>query len=209
LTFSIPIGILNGRGGDAMDNRENIMQCALNLFSDKGYDTVGVQEIVQAAGITKPTMYYYFKSKQGLLKALIQEKGELLMGRLAQAARTPGDITDKLLGLAHAYVRFAVEDEKFFMLMLSLMYYPRKNEAHQAIAPMISRQYCLVTETFEKEAKYLGNMNGRQEQFAMGFIGTLDCYITVQYEKGKSQEEIEDSRAVYSVVHQFLHGIFS
>ena len=192
-----------------MDNRQTIMQCALNLFSDKGYDSVGVQEIVKAAGITKPTLYYYFKSKHGLLEALIQEKGELLMMQLTKAVKTTGNISEKLLQLAHAYVWFSTEDEKFFMLMLCLMYYPRQNEAHQAIAPLIRRQYNLITETFCKESRQLGNMNGRQEQFAMGFIGTLDSYITVHYERGKSQEEIRDSGAVYSVVHQFLHGIFS
>jgi len=185
------------------------MQCALNLFSDKGYDAVGVQEIVKTAGITKPTLYYYFKSKQGLLEALIQEKGNPFMERLTQAARTPGDITEKLLQLADTYVRFAVEDKKFFMLMLSLTYYPRQNDAHRAIAPLIKRQYRLITETFEKESEHLGNMNGRQEQFAMGFMGILDCYITVQYERGKTPGEIQDSGAVYGVVHQFLHGIFS
>lgn len=192
-----------------MDNRENIMQCALNLFSDKGYDSVGVQEIVTAAGITKPTLYYYFKSKHGLLEALIQERGELLMVQLTQAAGRAGDIAEKLLQLAYAYVQFSTENEKFFMLMLCLMYYPRQNEAHQAIAPLIHQQYGLITDTFKGEAKQLGNMNGRQEQFAMGFIGTLDSYITVQYERGKSREEIQDSRAIHSVVHQFLHGIFS
>ena len=131
------------------------------------------------------------------------------MKQLIWAAEMSGDISEKLLRLAHAYVRFSTEDEKFFMLMLCLMYYPRQNEAHQAITPLIHRQYCLIIETFERESKQLGNMNGRQEQFAMGFIGTLDSYITVQYERGKSREEIQDFGAVYSVVHQFLHGIFS
>ena len=36
-----------------MDNRERILQCALELFYAKGYDAVGVQEIAQKAGITK------------------------------------------------------------------------------------------------------------------------------------------------------------
>ena len=103
LTFSIPIGILERRGGDAMDNRKTIMQCALNLFSDKGYDSVGVQEIVTAAGITKPTLYYYFKSKHGLLEALIQEKGELLMRQLTQAVGTSGDISEPPAGEGISY----------------------------------------------------------------------------------------------------------
>ena len=50
-----------------MDNRELLLNTALELFHAKGYDAVGVQEIVDRAGVTKPTLYYYFGSKLGLL----------------------------------------------------------------------------------------------------------------------------------------------
>ena len=49
-----------------MENREKLLSCALDLFYARGYDAVGIQEIVDAAGVTKPTMYYYFGSKKGL-----------------------------------------------------------------------------------------------------------------------------------------------
>ena len=57
-----------------MGNREKIVECALDLFCRKGYESVGVQEICTAAGVTKPTLYYYFKSKYGLLEELLEEK---------------------------------------------------------------------------------------------------------------------------------------
>ena len=62
-----------------MDNRERILQCALELFYAKGYDAVGVQEIAQKAGITKPTLYYYFGSKYGLLETLLTKHFTVLM----------------------------------------------------------------------------------------------------------------------------------
>jgi AcrR family transcriptional regulator len=43
-----------------MDNKEKIMQCALELFANKGYDGTGIQEITQISEVTKPTLYYYF-----------------------------------------------------------------------------------------------------------------------------------------------------
>ena len=46
-----------------MENKERILECALELFYAKGYDAVGVQEIAERSGITKPTLYYYFGSK--------------------------------------------------------------------------------------------------------------------------------------------------
>ena len=55
-----------------MENKENLLTCARDLFYARGYDAVGIQEIVDAAGVTKPTMYYYFGSKQGLLEELMR-----------------------------------------------------------------------------------------------------------------------------------------
>lgn len=85
-----------------MDNKELILKSALDLFYAKGYDAVGVQEIVDKAGISKPTLYYYFGSKLGLLQNLLEtgyqefesrlidiaRPGESLPGVLYQAART-------------------------------------------------------------------------------------------------------------------------
>ena len=61
-----------------MDNRSILLQCAKELFYAKGYDAVGVQEIVDRAGLTKPTLYYYFGSKLGLLETLLEIQFEEL-----------------------------------------------------------------------------------------------------------------------------------
>ena len=68
-----------------MENREKLLSCALDLFYARGYDAVGIQEIVDAAGVTKPTMYYYFGSKKGLLEDLIQGIFNDLMEALGHA----------------------------------------------------------------------------------------------------------------------------
>ena len=39
---------------------------AAKLFAERGYDATSVREIVEAAGVAKPTLYYYFRSKEGL-----------------------------------------------------------------------------------------------------------------------------------------------
>jgi TetR/AcrR family transcriptional regulator len=57
-----------------MDNRSALLTHALQLFAARGYDAVGVQEIVEAAGITKPTLYHYFGSKRGLLDTLLAKE---------------------------------------------------------------------------------------------------------------------------------------
>ena len=67
-----------------MDNRETILNTALELFCNRGYDAVGVQEIVDKAGVTKPTLYYYFGSKQGLLREILNENSMILEDMLQE-----------------------------------------------------------------------------------------------------------------------------
>ena len=68
-----------------MENRQKILECALELFFRRGYDAVGIQEICQSAGVTKPTLYHYFGSKYGLLEKLLEEM-------LAERSRELSDI---------------------------------------------------------------------------------------------------------------------
>lgn len=48
------------------DVRERLLAEALRLFTSRGYAATTVREIVEAAGVTKPVLYYYFNSKEGL-----------------------------------------------------------------------------------------------------------------------------------------------
>lgn len=53
------------------DAKERILQAAIQLFVSKGYAATSVSEIVQAAGVTKPMLYYYYKNKEGLFMELV------------------------------------------------------------------------------------------------------------------------------------------
>jgi AcrR family transcriptional regulator len=78
------------------ENSERILQDGWELFQQKGYRGVSVDEICQRCGITKPTLYYYFKDKENLFvevllhrlhgfHAIIEQDG-LLPQRLEQIA---------------------------------------------------------------------------------------------------------------------------
>ena len=49
---------------EALRSHDRILKKALELFSEKGYDATSVREICEAAGITKPTLYYFYGSKR-------------------------------------------------------------------------------------------------------------------------------------------------
>ncbi|RKW32357.1 MAG: TetR/AcrR family transcriptional regulator, partial [Lachnospiraceae bacterium] len=67
------------------NNKEKILECALQLFSEKGYESVGIAELTERAGITKPTLYYFFQSKEGVFKAILEKYYKDFNERLKEA----------------------------------------------------------------------------------------------------------------------------
>ena len=51
--------------------KEKIVLAALDLFAEKGYDGVGVDQIAETVGIKGPSLYHHFKSKEDILNAII------------------------------------------------------------------------------------------------------------------------------------------
>ena len=113
----------------------------------------------------------------------------------------------KLHALAGVLCRFFLEERKFYMLLMALFYSARENEAYQTVQPYLVEFYCSVRQVFEQAAFELGNMRGRQEQFAISFIGAVHQYLVFAWDKGtledKGTEQMEE------LVNQYLYGIFS
>lgn len=191
-----------------MDNRLLLMQCAKELFHAKGYDAVGVQEIVDRAGLTKPTLYYYFGSKQGLLKTLLETYCEGLRNLIADVLKEQHGIRGDLYRLANAYADFFERDREFYMLLMSLFYSARENEAYQVVKPFMKEFYNDAVQIFERASGQLGNMHGRQRQFAIGFIGTIHQYLLLHCESEQGHERVSQEN-ITSLVNQFMYGIFS
>ena len=192
-----------------MENRELIMECAKELFYAKGYDAVGVQEIVDRAGITKPTLYYYFGSKLGLLKTLLETKFEGWNTLIKKDAAADKDIRAFLYRIANVYCDFFEQDREFYMLMMALFYSARDNEAYQAVKPYITEFYREMVRIFEDAAQQLGNMHGRQQQFAIGFLGTINHYLLMHCETDPEYKEKISKDQIASLVNQFMYGIFT
>ena len=70
-----------------------ILETALDLFASQGYDATSVQAICDAAHITKPTLYHFYGSKEGVYNALIASALERLRRQPVRGtgrARTAG-----------------------------------------------------------------------------------------------------------------------
>jgi len=101
-----------------------ILQTALQLFSKKGYDATSVREICEASGITKPTLYHFFGSKDGVYRALVDGALEGFQQEIAARVARPGAAAERLRSVARAYFEYAAREREMVRFMLSLIYSP-------------------------------------------------------------------------------------
>lgn len=83
--------------------RERLLGAAISLFTARGYAATSVREIVAAAGLAKPALYYHFGSKEGIYLAIVAEIQRVVDLGLAANFSTAGSARQRtkrlLLGL--------------------------------------------------------------------------------------------------------------
>jgi AcrR family transcriptional regulator len=191
--------------GMRMDNRANILSCALQLFAARGYDAVSVKEVVDAAGVTKPTLYHYFGSKRGLLDALLAERFAELYQVIEEAATYRGDLPLTLNRVATTYFRYAKTHPLFYRMQLSMWFAPPDSDGYKAVSSLNIRQQQILEELFIQAADDHGNMRGRHRAYAATLLGMINTYVGLALNE---HVELDDTLA-HRAVHQYMHGIFS
>jgi AcrR family transcriptional regulator len=88
------------------ETRQRILHAALKIFAHCGYAGASVQAIVNAAEVTKPSLYYYFKSKAGLYQALIDWAHDERFRLMQEAAAGRGPLAEQLTAVLSALFEF-------------------------------------------------------------------------------------------------------
>ena len=188
-----------------MDSRTALLRTALLLFSSRGYDAVGVQEIAAATGVTKPTLYHFFGSKSGLLEAIFQESSVKLDAYVNVACAYAGDLPRTLDQVAAAYINFSTAEPLAYQLELALYFSARDNPARTVAVQHFARRQALLENLFLEAVRDHGNLRGKQKRYAFSFVAALNSYIVLQLD---GEITITD-RLRRDIVHQFSHGIYS
>src|SRR3954452_6647407 len=81
----------------------DIARVAARLFATQGYEGTSVRTIVEAAGVTKPTLYYHFGSKEGLAQALLTSPMSLLDETLRSILGARRDPVEALVQIVEAH----------------------------------------------------------------------------------------------------------
>ena len=90
----------------ATARREQLLDVALEVFAHTGYHDTSMNDVAEAAGVTKPVLYQHFESKRDLYLALLDEVGAEMIRAITEATASAPDGKRKTeLGFA-AYFRW-------------------------------------------------------------------------------------------------------
>ncbi|MCR4631435.1 MAG: TetR/AcrR family transcriptional regulator [Treponema sp.] len=179
------------------ERRALILENAVRLFASKGYDGVGVQEICIKSEVTKPTLYYYFTSKAGLLSAIIEEKGNAYIEELKEAFEFNQDFVDSLEQIMRAIIYFSKENSDYFRLNYALETASEESEAGKLYKPFSQKITSLFVDFFSQYEK--------EELFARIFYQTCTS-IAWDILCGRIEYKPD---LVPSIIHSFAYGIVS
>jgi AcrR family transcriptional regulator len=106
-----------GRRLTADARRRQLFDVALTLFAEHGYSATTMDDIAEAAGVTKPLVYQHFDSKRALYLELLDVFSESMIDRIVQATSVAeGPRQQVELGFA-GYFELMVDNENAFRLL--------------------------------------------------------------------------------------------
>lgn len=148
------------RGG----TRERIQQVALELFAEKGYENTALREVAERLGITRPALYYHFKTKDDILDGIVADLTGSMDELIGWARRQPrtnearretlGRIAELLRSRWRPLMRFAQTNQTAM-------------RSHAAGEQMQQRMLALMSLLADSEAELRQQFEARLAVFAL------------------------------------------
>lgn len=101
----------------AARRREQLLEVALHVFAARGFHQTSMNDVAEAAGVTKPVLYQHFTSKRALYLELLELVSLRLMAAIDEATSAAAGPREQVERGLRAYFRFVVDSPDEYQLM--------------------------------------------------------------------------------------------
>jgi TetR/AcrR family transcriptional regulator len=185
--------------------RGRILRAALKRFAESGYAGTSVQQIVDDARVTKPVLYYYFKSKAGLYQALLDWAQEERRRLMQEAVARASTLADQLVELLAAQFEFLERNPDLVRLAYATAFAARGEiPAEIDYLPQCERNFELVHDVL-RQGQADGAFDQRYESrdLALALYGMMSMKVMEQL---VNPHDRPDRRTAQTLVDIFLKG---
>ncbi|RMH81424.1 MAG: TetR/AcrR family transcriptional regulator [Acidobacteria bacterium] len=133
-----------------MNTKERILTSAKELFSTRGYHKTTVDEIAKHVGLSKGALYFYFKSKEDVMKDLIQGMAERTLSIMQRWSEKEVNAEEAIKGHIREFLRECYQDRYiayiFLFELLCLeefrkIYFENMQKIKNLLSQMVKRGY--------------------------------------------------------------------
>lgn len=160
--------------------KERLLTAALELFTTKGYAAASVREIVEVAGVTKPVLYYYFGSKEGIYLELMSSAFTQFEEILDDCRYRQGRVTARLLELCDRIFLLFVQQLNVARLMYAIYYGPTQGAPFFDFESYHLKLHDLVRDTVEEGIRTGELRDGDAADMGWLLIGALNVVLEEQ-----------------------------
>ena len=132
------------------ENARRMMRAAVRLFARKGYAGTSVREIVQAADVTNPMLYYYFDNKEGLFRTLITFLFDVVNEEISEALEEDSTIEEAVETVITTYFDACLRSPVALQFVYTVLFGPKEStpsfDIFSARAGLVER----LVEVFQK-----------------------------------------------------------
>jgi AcrR family transcriptional regulator len=194
-----------------MTTKEKIMDVALHMFSERGYEAVSIRDICGEVGIKESTLYYHFKNKMDILDSLIAKFKEHIEGLLIHIDEMPSGKTKKKnagsTDIIDSYMMDSYLFDPFCNLMIRLMMIEQfHNEEMRALyeKTMFTDPYDIYLRVF----RMLATQGTFPESQVDAIVRRYHAYMTMlTYRYLLNGELTEERKKAYKKeVHALMNG---
>ena len=110
--------------------KQEFLDAAIDVFSEIGYERATINDILKKVGVTKGSFYYYFKSKEDVLKAAASRQAEILIGIIRNVSDSEEETLNKINSIVHKILEYRMDNAEKKLKVFSLM----QNEGNAYLA---------------------------------------------------------------------------
>jgi AcrR family transcriptional regulator len=158
------------------ESRERLLQGAIDLISERGYAATSVDSICRHAGTAKTALYWHFKSKEGLLNAIIERVNEDWVAEITSSTDSFGEPAQRLDVLIAALRNIVENKPHLLRLLLSILLErgDQSAETRESILKVFGRSGRALMAGIESD---IGHEIPRVEMVAHTILGLLQMAL--------------------------------
>jgi AcrR family transcriptional regulator len=155
-------------------SRALILETALKLFSEHGYDRTSIKMIAESAGISQGLLYNYFASKDELLEAIFAQSMSDVQASfaMADAGSTPAERIERLVRGAFAILR---KNQDFWRLSYGLR---MQHEVLAGLAKQTRKSTAMIRQTL---TRYLRDAGAQEPELEAAILFALIDGVSQHY----------------------------